>query len=302
MILDNYYSKTEKRILLVLFVLITIYLIFRAIYVPILHDEASIFFINIQHGEFLPFFSEWEAGNHFLNSALSFIFTNVFGESALTLRLASLIFIPVLFYYLYRITGLMTSAKLRWISFLCIVCSQYFIEFFAFSRGYGMAIALLFGGMYFVLKFLKTRSVKALIACLFLLGLATFSNLTLLLCFSLIVLYLIVVIVTDRSGHKKGIPLLVCVVFGVLPVVAFGVLGKVMNQLGLLYYGSQEHFWDTSINSLLKALLNADHVLPQIILLALIIWTIGLLIWRLTKEKKSFLVQVETMFPILLAA
>lgn len=64
---------------------------------PILHDEASIFFINIEQGEFLPFLSEWETGNHYLNSARSILFGNLFGESTFSLRLGSLLFIPISF-------------------------------------------------------------------------------------------------------------------------------------------------------------------------------------------------------------
>lgn len=157
---------------------------------PILHDEASIFFINIQQGEFLPCLSEWEAGNHYLNSARSILFGNLFGESTFSLRLGSLLFIPILF----RITGLMESEKHHWISFSCVVCSQYFIEFFAFSRGYGKAISLLLARLYFAIKLFKNKSVKSLLASFVLLTLATFSNLTLLLCFSLVVFYLSTVI------------------------------------------------------------------------------------------------------------
>ncbi|MDG1429407.1 MAG: hypothetical protein P8M19_02055 [Crocinitomicaceae bacterium] len=58
-------AKSEQRTFIFLAALIFIYAVFRAIYVSVLHDQASNFFVNVQHGEFIPFYSDWEAGNHF---------------------------------------------------------------------------------------------------------------------------------------------------------------------------------------------------------------------------------------------
>lgn len=65
-------QKLEKLLILLCSAFVLIYFGLRAAYVPIFHDEAATFFHFIQVERFIPFYAEWDAGNHLLNTALSF--------------------------------------------------------------------------------------------------------------------------------------------------------------------------------------------------------------------------------------
>lgn len=66
-------SRIERIIYFILFILLWAYLWLRAIYVPLVHDEIATFYHYIQTGRFLPYLSHWDANNHFLNSALTWL-------------------------------------------------------------------------------------------------------------------------------------------------------------------------------------------------------------------------------------
>ena len=67
----------------VLFVLLSAlnwaYLILRAVYVPMAHDEIATFHYYVQTADFMPFIAHWDMNNHFVNSALTTLFYSAFG-------------------------------------------------------------------------------------------------------------------------------------------------------------------------------------------------------------------------------
>ena len=135
--------KKDGLIAIFIFSLVFIYLAIRAFMVPLVHDEVATFFHYIQKGEFLPPLAHWDANNHILNSILSYFSYLLFGSSELSLRLSNLIFFPVFFFFVYRISNLLRNSILKWAFFITFVFAHNFIEYFALSRGYGMSMALL---------------------------------------------------------------------------------------------------------------------------------------------------------------
>jgi len=59
---------------------IGIYLILRAVFIPLVHDEAATFFHYIHSFDFVPFIAHWDANNHILNSALASFFSGCLGR------------------------------------------------------------------------------------------------------------------------------------------------------------------------------------------------------------------------------
>lgn len=292
------YDKAERIILSALFVFIAIYLVLRAIYVPVLHDEAAIFFVNIQHNEFIPFFSDWEAGNHVLNSAITSAFCNLFGESLFVLRLGSLLFFPLFFIYTTKIAGLINSKLIRWSAILSLVCCTFLIEFFAFSRGYGISMSLLLGGIYFAIKFCKSSQIRPLIISLLFLFFATTANLTIVACYALLSAFFVWKIFIRKTEKDKLKKFGIVFFIGILPVAGFGYLGKIMNQLGVLYYGDKTDFWTTSVESLLGALFGGwDNSLIPIIFVLLLLTFGVLFITRIIKT--TDLINPEVLFGFL---
>ncbi|HAD98301.1 MAG TPA: hypothetical protein DCG19_12900 [Cryomorphaceae bacterium] len=135
---------------------LALYLVSRAIYVPFVNDESETFLFFIQTGDFVPWISShWVANNHFLNTMLSWISYQFFGLDEWTLRLASLFSFVLFLVYLYK-TGLLVKHRvLRWILWLSILGAHYFIEFFAYCRGYAMSNAFLLAAIYHLIKACK---------------------------------------------------------------------------------------------------------------------------------------------------
>ncbi len=152
--------QQEFLIFLLTSLLIMVYLIIRAVYVPFTHDEASTFFRYVQPGKLIPGIAREDANNHFLNTVLTWVSLKIFGNAKWTLRLPNLLFAPVYFYFLYRIGVLLKDKILRYGFWITLLFSLYFIEFLAVSRGYGMSMALFMGVLYYLIKTAQTGHPK----------------------------------------------------------------------------------------------------------------------------------------------
>ncbi len=229
--------------------LVFIYLILRACYVPIMHDEAATFFHYVIQGEFIPGLAHWDANNHLINSALSIGSVRLLGNNLFALRLPNLLFFIVYAYFLLKLSELLEHKLLR-VSFWALgLCMHGFIEFFTLSRGYGISMALLMGAFYFGLIFFRQYKLKHLSYSLMFFWFAILGNLTL-LNIALIFCFLVglqQVLNFRKSLFKMKISLLLgmFMVFSI-PLV---MLSFKLKSLNLLYYGEGESFWEVSISS-----------------------------------------------------
>src|SRR5690606_4027303 len=105
---------------------------------------------------------------------------NIFGTDAFFLRLPNLLFFPVYAYFLYKLGKRLHSRRVRMTLWATGLFMHGFVEYFAYSRGYGISMALLSGALYFSFCFFRENSVRRLPAALMLYWLATVGNLTLL--------------------------------------------------------------------------------------------------------------------------
>jgi hypothetical protein len=102
-------QQIDTSVFFLIAVAMAVYLVVRAILVPMAHDEIATFYYFVQSGKISPFLSNIDTNNHFLNSALTWVFYHLFGPSPLALRLSNLVFIPVFFYFLLNIARHLTS-------------------------------------------------------------------------------------------------------------------------------------------------------------------------------------------------
>ncbi|MGO9261377.1 MAG: hypothetical protein ACLQU1_34490 [Bryobacteraceae bacterium] len=90
--------------------------------------------------------SNWEAasGNHLLNSLLMRLFTGLFGLSALTVRMPSLVGAAIYIAAAYRLARLVSE---EWILqlplFVCLVYNPFVMDYLVVGRGYSLATACL---------------------------------------------------------------------------------------------------------------------------------------------------------------
>ncbi len=178
-----YSQKTEKWLFTCLAALVFIYVAIRSVTVPLANDEAATFFNFVHTANFLPFVNDyWTANNHYLNSALTWVSYEVFGLHEWALRLPNLLSLLLYLYFLFQLGKRLTSTWLKWLFWLPLLFSHYLMEFYGYSRGYGLSITFLLGSIHFLLlsQEVQTARYKNLLLSLLMISLGVFSNLNLL--------------------------------------------------------------------------------------------------------------------------
>ncbi len=230
---------------------IWLYLIIRAICIQPIHDEITTFFSFVQSGKFIPYFSEWTTNNHFLNSLLTYISYRFTGVSAFSLRLPNLIAFPVFVYFLFKISSLINARFLRWGFLIVVLTTHSFIEFFALSRGYGLAFAFLSGSIWFVIRALQSPSVTNYIAALLTGVVASTAILIHINTVIILALLLLFHALHTPGGWKKRKRLIFSVVLaGIIPPLIIARYLLDLGSAGRLDYGGSNGFWTESVKDL----------------------------------------------------
>ncbi len=127
------------------------YLVARAVNVPLTYDEASSFFRYVQ-GAPLALFDFATATNHLLNSIVSWLAVTAFGHAPWAMRLPN---VMAGFVFLTCAASLTLSTRHRAIGVagsVLLATNPYLLDYFALSRGYGLAAAMLTVGMVLLLR------------------------------------------------------------------------------------------------------------------------------------------------------
>jgi hypothetical protein len=279
-------AKHEKSIYLLLGILLLVYLCLRAFYVPLVHDEAATFFYYIHPNNFIPPLAHSDANNHILNSALASLTYDLLGNSELVLRLPNLLFAVVYLYFCYRIATLLKHTIIRWSFILTMLGAHYFIEFFAYCRGYGMSMALILSALWFLIAYMRNNKTKYLITVLLLLLLAVLANLTLLISGMIVMAYLLVQQLFFKASYKKkALHVLLIIIIGIAPSFILTKLLFFMKESGMLYYGESTGFIDATVNSLIKAFTGFSGIITVYFIGVLFIIMLFLLFLNFWKHK-----------------
>ncbi len=248
---------SDNSIFLLISAVLAAYLVVRAILVPMAHDEIATFYYFVQSGKVSPFLSNIDTNNHFLNSLLTWVFYGLFGPTPLVLRLSNLIFIPVFFLYLYKITKFLRSRILKFAFFISLAFSLHFIEFLALSRGYGISMAMLTGSLFYLMEGNFRKQTRPYVYSLIFIFIACTANLALINTYALILLYIIITLIFHNLKNIK--PIIAVVFAGIVPIsiVILQIL-YIKLHAGLIA-GSPEHFWSTTIITLFAYLFETSH-------------------------------------------
>ncbi len=217
------------------FLVVFLYIIWRAFSLPVCNDEASSFLIYIRDGRFLPFQPEhiYSANNHFLNSALAWLLLQFFAAGEFVLRLPNVLAFPLYAFFAYQISGLFTAKHLKWLVFLLLLTPHYVVEYFAYARGYGLGMAFLLGAIYFLLESSVRFRAKQLWLGLLCMVLAVAANLGLLISF-LLWLPMAIFVLLKNKKVKNAAFLAAAVLLPLLFFVQYSLKLKSVNEL---YYG-----------------------------------------------------------------
>lgn len=279
--------------------IIWIYLILRAWYIPLVHDEVATFFHYIHKEKFFPFQAHWDANNHILNSGLSVFFYKLFGHHPLVLRLPNLLFFPLYASYVYMIGTLLRSNIMRFVFWACMLFPHNLIEFFALTRGYGMSMALLIPAIYHAFVFIKSNKTNQLVFSLSYMFFALTANLTLTSSALLIIGWLMLVTI-NQAKSKIFKNLTVIVILGTVCISFASIISFELKKRGLLYYGEGDSFYDISIKSISVLISGTKSFIPEWILMyVFILMLIFTLIFIIQTKWKEWFISIPFMGSVL---
>jgi hypothetical protein len=283
---EKYYSLFAKLLFLVVF----FYLFLRAYYVEPIHDEVATFFHYIETGVFWGENALLDANNHLLNSYLSHKLFLWFGPEFLFLRLPNVLSFALFFWAIFQLVQPVKNILQRAVLLVALVGIPFILEYFAYTRGYGISLAFFFAAIVFLKRFSDSFSRAHLLMAYLLLVIAVYANLTYLVsCILAIGFVLVVQLINlkERNWTKQVTILLFhgLLLNTILPAIHFA---EELREGGALYYGSLDGFWEVTGKTLTNYTLFFDGSWFKWVLLVLGIACIIVLIF-LWAEKKSTL-------------
>lgn len=290
-----------KALIRILFSGLFLYLLLRSILVAPLHDETATYFHFIETGTILGSDALPDANNHLLNSLWGRGMYVLFGNHFALFRLGNVLaFIPY-FFACVSLSGDLRNNTQRFLFILALTTVPYLLDYFSAARGYGMAIGFFFAALALLRQWMKTSKTTILGFAYLCMFLSVFSNLiflvsALLLIFTVLFFQLLKYRqVSTRSHLIHG--LLHCALIAALyPLIQRGLY---LKDIGALYYGSLDGFWNVTGKSLSSLVVfRDDYFLKWIyVAFALVVTVIILLKWRNAGLKK---LSESTLFLVVL--
>ncbi len=162
-------------------------IIYKAIYIPITHDEAPTPTHYVHFGIWqIMMYPDNSPNNHILNTLLTKFAMYLFGNGQWAVRLPNILSFGVYFYAVYQISKTLFS-KDNLLLFGCLaafLCNPFLLDFFSVCRGYGLSNALLLCSVLFCLKAYFHQKEQAIWWSLVFAVLASYANFTLLVFWS----------------------------------------------------------------------------------------------------------------------
>lgn len=256
--------RAERLGFLLLAGLAFLYVILRAIRVPIVHDEAMTFFMYVDTGRFLPFLAYWDAANHLLCTALGWTSVKALGVHLFALRLPSVLaFVPYAAYV--RRWGLrLRHHVVRWCFWVAMMGMPFLLDFFSLFRGYGLGMAFWLMALYELCALLERPSLRGSVWVLAATAAATYSTLSVITLWAMVLAILAMLILHG----KRWAYLPPWLFLGALPFLFAAFYMRWLSAMGSLYYGLETGIVGGTVPSLLKVLLGQDH--PAMVALVLV--------------------------------
>ncbi len=279
--------KLDNTFIFTFFGLIWLYLWLRAIYIPFVVDEISTFFHYIQVGEFLPWKADLDANNHILNSALSILSYKIFGLSELSLRLPNLLFAPLLFYAVYKISFEFTNRTIALFFIIVMIANHFFIEYLALSRGYGMSMSLMMLSIWFTVQLVKHDKLIYYLLVPISIFLYLAANLTLIntALFTIVVITFNAIINNSDKLRQLFVKLFFITVLGIIPFALALFYLFVMKEKNLLMYGITGSFIHVTVETLFYTSTGIHHYFVTVMVIIIFTMTAVTGIYKIWRTK-----------------
>lgn len=283
----------------IIFGLIFTYLVLRAILLEPLHDESGTFLNYIEPEAVYGKGVVQDANNHLLNTFLGTLMHHFFGTSFFLFRLPNVLCFALYFWGVYQLVKPIREAYFKFILLTALVTIPFMVEYFAYTRGYGMGIAFFIWMLIYSQKWMENPEIKYAALLFIFCLLAVFSNLIFMVsaCLSLALVALVHLQYIRQWKMKKTlflISLYFLFLLGLCPFVFFSYL---LKMGGALYYGSLDGFWEVTVKTLVRYVIFYDADWQKWIWLALILaFVFSLLylfvqkgLWKALQEKVTVL-------------
>lgn len=287
----------ERSAYIILGSLVWLYAACRAAWVPWVHDESTSLFWYLERGQFLPYQALWDAGNHFLSSAIGVFGHKLWGLSLFGSRVGSLLAFPVYAWAAWHLGARVQHRTVRWTLWSALLLCPFVLDFFSLFRGYALGLAFVLAALEVGLRYQVDARDRSLFLLLLFLSLAAFSTLSLVPLWVAVVALLGIVIL-KRWRSASSFPMRTVAIWsamGVVPVLIGLLLSWEMRRRGLLYHGSLDGIGAVTLVSLcrfvvgttalpalaavsLLLLFGSVWALRQRALLSPVVW-IALLLW-----------------------
>ncbi len=237
------------------------YLVLRAFITEFLSDETATYWYFVYRGAFHGEKIVMDAANHPLNSLLGHWMYRIFGDVKGWIRIFSVISYLFYAWASYQLMKEFTKRKVRYLGFLALNCIPYMLEYFAYSRGYGLSLGFFLVAVYHAIQLSKVLKMKHLLLAYLFIGIAFAANLTL----SNTVLLFIGLGILIQWINRKNLSLKhhllfilahVTLVVYMLPFIDFALR---LKEAGALYYSSLDGIWDMTGKTLSRYVFFLDH-------------------------------------------
>ena len=253
-------AKVERIAYAALTFCVLLYLIVRAVEVPITHDEARTFFLYVLSGDFLPWHSFWDAGNHVVCSALGWISFHLTGMSPISLRSGNLLAFVIYAYYAWKLGSRVEHALVRWCMWGALLLAPGYVEFFGLFRGYGLAFAFMLMAIHHQQRAVEHPSLTDVVAALAAWSLAGWSMLSISLVWCAAVIHLTIsVFLLEPNSRERKRYLAACILLGVAPLAVGLFYGQELRLRGALYDGTEEGLFNGTYRLVLNTLFGVGH-------------------------------------------
>lgn len=302
--MNNYFSLENKWVIRSIFLVLLTYLFLRAFLLPPYIDE--IYTLN----EYIEPSILWEnslnslsANNHLLNTYLAALFHFFFKDNFFFLRIPNILGFVLFYISLKYIIQNIIHKSFQLIVFISLLTISWIVEYFAYLRGYGLALGCFFTAISFFMKWKETKETKKFTLFLLFLFLSYFSNLSFFNSLILFTGYSIGYVFFTNKDFKKNqkIQLFISYVVFLFFVIILVNYSFKLKEAGALWWGNLSGIWNCtglSISDLTFYFPTVSLFIPVLIFLILLL-VIGFFDF-IKNGLKKFLTSNDSLFFTLL--
>lgn len=172
----------HKRFLWLPGIFFFVYIVVRAIAVPVTHDESNTILTYAAYSVAdIMLYTDPVPNNHIVNTLLIKLFVAIFGLESFVVRLPNVLGFFLYYFFLLRLVRLFAPNLLSaFIAIVLLTCNPFFIEFFSLARGYALACAMLMASVFYTYQYLSDGKDKFLLSAMVWAAIGVYTNFTLL--------------------------------------------------------------------------------------------------------------------------